>query len=643
MPHNQPEVHLPTTVFHEDVGIGRNTIYGDRLFNDRYDVLTLPVGAFLVFPTTIAHRVTRNNWGGQLQDQSYIRICNTREIALGEQQDLKDNFGIDSNILPITVNVEVGELAGINTTQLGDVYNDADYTNGDMLRWDEGFPITMVLNYPITANVGDIIFQERMGSFATVAADVSNVNTLQLKNSRGVFKTENNRESDISLLAGGLGNTQQKLLHTNNQNVRPISVTKQSSHSGEGQKEYASFYPSKLNNYGPNEPEVKYSGDIWFNTNEGDLLMWNGDAWVEVIPRVLKDSGGGANIDMSVFSPVALSGDYNDLLNVPTSSGGGGSGVSGVGDTVTEVGQLSSAVTNALLDPVIVPKNHTLVVFTVQPKLTEQSEDYVAIYDSGNFDNELAKGEYTAIFKNTGATSRNVRIFVTENLESGSQAIYMIYANDILDIATIQAQFATVAVTGQYSDLQGAPTDISALTDTFDFLQRPVSSFVQSTAPTERSAAFTGPSGTVFAQQPLRNGDLWFDEGATGQLYMWDGDNWIQVTGQDLTTINQAIGNIPTDVTDLTDTTGLFNTDVSELTDSTGLLSSGGFTSGGNFTTPDSSGTATIATGAANANKPVFYFGFNFHSSGNAVTDASGNFTVNHSSSSDPERWYYII
>ena len=56
MPHNQPEVHLPTTVFHEDVGIGRNTIYGDRLFNDRYDVLTLPVGAFLVFPTTIAHR-----------------------------------------------------------------------------------------------------------------------------------------------------------------------------------------------------------------------------------------------------------------------------------------------------------------------------------------------------------------------------------------------------------------------------------------------------------------------------------------------------------------------------------------------------------------------------------------------------------
>ena len=72
-------------------------------------------------------------------------------------------------------------------------------------------------------------------------------------------------------------------------------------------------------------------------------------------------------------------------------------------------------------------------------------------------------------------------------------------------------------------------------------------------------------------------------------------------------------------------------------------ISGGGFTMGGSFTTSAGSGTATIGTGATNANKPVFYFGWNFNNAGNATTDANGNFTINHGSSSDPERWYYVV
>ena len=72
-------------------------------------------------------------------------------------------------------------------------------------------------------------------------------------------------------------------------------------------------------------------------------------------------------------------------------------------------------------------------------------------------------------------------------------------------------------------------------------------------------------------------------------------------------------------------------------------ISGGGFTTGGSFTTNSGSGTATIGTGATNANKPVFYFGYNFHTSGTTTTDANGAFTVAHGSSSDPERWYYVV
>lgn len=524
MPHTQPEVHNPTTVFHEDVGVGRNTIYGDRLFNERYDIMTLPIGAWLVLPTTLSHRVTRNNWGGFLQDQSYIRICNTKEIAIGEQQDLKDCFGIDSNIMPITVNVEVGELAGINTTQLGDVYDQSDYHNGDVLRWDEGLPTTMTLNFAVNLDAGDVIYQERMNAQATLAASVDGSNSVSLVNVRGNFKVEDIREANLSLLSGGVVT---QLTTGTGQPIRPTNVVRAGAHSGEGQMDYASFYPSKPVNYGPSEPTgVKYSGDIWFNTTEGDLLMWNGDAWVEVVPRIQKDSGGGGNIDTSLFSQVAFTGDYNDLINIPSGGGGqtgGTSGSTGSGVTIYSMGGLSNSASDALLDPVPVPVGHTIVVFTTSGKDTDGSPDTeVAIYEAGGFSVEYAKGQHSAQWRNTTAASKNVRLFATEGAaDRGAEAIYQVFSNDVMDINSIVQQLSTVASTGQYSDLIGTPSDISDFTDNFGIISAAARTFVQNTAPTVRAS---GPPVV-----PLNTGDFWFDTATSGSLHIYDGNNWVQL------------------------------------------------------------------------------------------------------------------
>ena len=70
-------------------------------------------------------------------------------------------------------------------------------------------------------------------------------------------------------------------------------------------------------------------------------------------------------------------------------------------------------------------------------------------------------------------------------------------------------------------------------------------------------------------------------------------------------------------------------------------ISGGGFTQGGSVTTPASSGTTTVNAGKVSS--PVFYFSTNFYQSGNATTDANGFFTITHGSSSDPERWYYVV
>jgi len=520
MPHTQPEIHNPTTVFHENVGIGRNTQYGDRLFNERYDVLTLPVGCWMVLPTTLSHRVTRNNWGGFLQDQSYIRVCNTKEIAIAEAQEIKDCYGIDTNIVPMTVNVEVGKLAGINTGQLGDVYNQNEPVNGSVLRWDEGKPTELTLNYNTTLNAGDVVYQERQDAFGTVRFSIVDSNVVELINVRGIFKTMDLMEANLKVIRNDENKTVEHLLNSNNQPIRPVSVLRQEAHNGDGYHDYASYYSTMLNTYGEVEPTIKYPGDMWFNTNEGDLLMWTGDAWIETMPNILKDLGGGGSIDASLFSPVAFSGDYNDLINVPTSSGG--AGLTGTGDTVDTMGTFSSQLGNAILDPLVVPQGCTIVVFNSQSKYSEANVDYVSIQETGG-GFEYARGGTTAKWKNTFSDDRSVRLFVTENLEEGAEAVYIIFRNDIIDVADIIAQLATVASTGLYEDLLNAPVDITDFTDDSGFLSILGASIVSGTMPTER----TNIGGQSI---PLSSGDFWFDNITTGKLHVYDGSNWIQVT-----------------------------------------------------------------------------------------------------------------
>jgi hypothetical protein len=651
----QPELHNPLSVFHGDAGKGRNTQFGTRQFNTRYDILTMPIGVWLVYPTNITMRSTRNSWGGFLDNQSHVRMANTKELAILEVADLKDNYGIDATYMPFTVNVEVGSLAGINTTQLGDVKDDLVFSHGDFLRWDEGKPVLLTLNEPISVTAGDIIYQRSNNVMGTVLTTVVNSVEVTLVNVRGLFSV---LELDSNTLEVQIATTNAVV---DLRPVKPISAVLQTNYIGN--EDYASFHASSPNNYGSSPPINPFTGDIWFNTSdgEGDLLVYNGDAWVEAVPRIHKDTGAG--VDMSAFANVATSGDYNDLFNLPSGGGGGGSG--GTGDTVVSTGYLGNPTGAAILDPVAVPSGNTIVLFSTQPKFTEAANDYVAVYETGGTSTEYALGVQTVKWRNTSATSKDVRLFLSETQTSGSQGIYIIYSNTIIDASSINSAFSTVATTGDYNDLINKPGDIDV-----SLLDNLSASFYQSTAPTQRDA-----------NTALSDGDFWTNS-TTDELNVWNGTAFVSVSSSGgssnhthtplqasvLTTGTSGIDYTPPTVSydrvviglsgEKIDTSTVQNqaagtagnriymysgdghSDVSVLELRGDAISSSEII-GGKFTTPAGSGTNTITLPIDVANKKVLINGFNFHSTQLLTANSSGEIDFVHGSSSDPETWYW--
>ena len=487
----QPELHNPLSVFQGDAGKGRNTQFGTRLFNTRYDVLTMPVGVWLIYPTNITMRSTQNSWGGFLDTQSHVRMANTKELALLEVIDLKDNYGIDASIMPFTVTVEVGTLAGINTTQLGDVVNDQVYSQGDVLRWDEGKPVLLTLSGTISATAGDVIYQRKNDVKGTVLVDVSNSNQVTLVNVRGIFST---LDVDQSLLEIQDATTNAII---DLRPIKPTAAVAQTNYNGFGSQDYASFYGSKPSSFGNTAPTIAFAGDMWFNTadGEGDLMVYNGDAWIECVPRIHKDTGGG--VDMSAFANVATSGDYNDLFNLPSAASGGSTSNA---DSVHSTGYLGNQSGAAILDPVAVPSGHTIVLFSTQPKFTEAAEDFVAIYETGGTSTEYAKGVQTVKWKNTSATTKDVRVFLSETQNFGSQGIYIIYTNVVADAASIISSLATVASTGDYNDLINKPSALS--TSALQALAATTKEYVQAATSSGRYLIPTSQFPSGIARRP---------------------------------------------------------------------------------------------------------------------------------------------
>lgn len=318
--------------------MARNTPYAETTLDDEGNVTQFGVGGYLVIPVVIVHRVTQQSWGGFLEYQSFIRFVPDLTQAILAVSDLKANYGVQALYIPITIDIEAGQLL-LTLKQLFDVNPNSGetFTDGAILQFSGNSQTWNAADISIDEVATRQYVDDSIASLVDTAPDT--LDTLnELAAALGddpnfattITNTISSLAEDLSPdvsdtptpnpITGAMwldtGSTGHLHMWDGEAWVQLTSDTPPYDEDSIAQKAAALVPPNTSNVHidasAPSSPNV---GDLWFDTSTtGDMFVWDGSTWIQCTNtypfsdiKHLTDNDG-----------LLFDGDYNSLANLPT-------------------------------------------------------------------------------------------------------------------------------------------------------------------------------------------------------------------------------------------------------------------------------------------------------------------------------------
>lgn len=289
--------------------MARNSQFVEVNTDDSGNALEFGVGGYLILPTVIVHRVTAQNWGGFLKFQSFIRFAADLSTAFIAQADLKQNYGIDSVYIPITINIEASQVL-LSIKQLIDVQS-TDFDDGSILEFSQtaqtfqqktfsggiasvqyvqdslaalvdSAPATLDTLNELAAALGDD------PNFATtVTSQLASVTSqlASIPNAPSISET-----APSSPVAGALwldiGNSGHLHIWDGESWLQLTSDTPLVDNAAITQAVLNSITigaNTAIQSTAPSNPNF---GDLWLDTTDGELYTWDGTSWIQTTQHV---------------------------------------------------------------------------------------------------------------------------------------------------------------------------------------------------------------------------------------------------------------------------------------------------------------------------------------------------------------------
>lgn len=282
--------------------MARNSQFVEANTDEDGNALDFGVGGYLILPTVIVHRVTAQNWGGFLKFQSFIRFAADLSTALIAQADLKQNYGIESVYIPITINIEASQVL-LSIKQLIDVQS-TDFDDGSILEFNQttqqfnqktlqgGIASVQYVQDSLAALVDSApATLDTLNELAAALGDDPNFATTitnqlaSLPNAPAISDT-----APTSPVAGALwldtGNSGHLHIWDGESWLQLTSDTPLIDNAAITQAVLNSITVGANTAIQSSAPTTPNLGDLWLDTTDGELYTWDGTSWIQTTQHV---------------------------------------------------------------------------------------------------------------------------------------------------------------------------------------------------------------------------------------------------------------------------------------------------------------------------------------------------------------------
>ena len=283
--------------------MARNSQFVEANTDENGNALDFGVGGYLILPTVIVHRVTAQNWGGFLKFQSFIRFAADLSTALIAQADLKQNYGIDSVYIPITINIEASQVL-LSIKQLIDVQS-TDFSDGSILEFNQttqqfnekvlqgGIASVQYVQDSLAALIDSAPSTlDTLNELAAALSDDPNFATTITNQLASIPKPPYIQETapTTDLVAGEFwldtGNSGHLHLWDGESWVQLTSDTPLVDNAAITQAVLNSITIGANTAIQSSAPTSPNFGDLWLDTTDGELYTWNSSSWIQTTQHV---------------------------------------------------------------------------------------------------------------------------------------------------------------------------------------------------------------------------------------------------------------------------------------------------------------------------------------------------------------------